>query len=290
VLVDFPDKKMGNGKAQYFDNLFFGPSGSVDEYYREVSSGKVSFSGEVIGPFTLPRKMTEYANGDSGTTEAEPNSQTMARDTVKAVKAANYDLSPYDNNGNGLVDAFVIVHAGSGAEIGGDKNKLWSLQWFIDRDPISVSSTVGVYSFLSIPEDALLGVTVHEIGHLVFSWPDLYDGDTVPTQGLGPWCLMAGGSWLGTPAGSKPCHPSAWCKATQGWVSVISHSENGTLRLPDVKDSREVHRLWTNGDMTSPEYFLLENRQKKKFDAQLPGSGLFSRQYLIQCFVLKNIC
>ena len=273
VLVDFPDKKMADGKVKYFNDLFFGPTKSVNEFYHEASGGAVSFSGEVIGPFTLPRKMTEYANGESGIGDAEPNSQTMAKDTIEAIRG-NHDLSSYDNNGNGLVDAFVVVHAGSGAEMDRDKNKIWSIQYYVDTEPIKVGD-VGIYGFLTIPEDALLGVTVHELGHLVFSWPDLYDGDS-SSAGLGSWCLMAGGSWLTTgtdPRGSKPCHPSAWCKSTQGWVDVVTEKTNRSIKLADVKESRTVHRLWTNG-AGGHEYFLIENRQKQKYDAALPGSGL----------------
>ncbi|KAK0712043.1 immune inhibitor A peptidase M6-domain-containing protein [Lasiosphaeris hirsuta] len=275
VLVDFPDKKMGSDRVDSFNHRFFGPKGNVHEYYHEVSNGKVSFTGDVIGPFTLPKKLTQYANKKSGMGKSEPNVRTMARDTVNAIKTT-HDLASYDNNGNGLVDAFVIVHAGWGAEEGGPnmKNGMWSLQWYIDEEPILVGGA-GVFAFTTIPENALLGVCVHEVGHLVFSWPDLYDGDPIATEGLGPWCLMAGGSWLGSPPVSKPCHPSAWCKASQGWVQVINHIKNATIKLLEVKDSHQVHRLWTNGEKTSAEYFLLENRQKKQYDANLPESGLF---------------
>lgn len=264
---------MAPGRVKYFNDLFFGPTKSVNEYYHEASSGAVSFSGEVIGPFTLPLKMTEYANGASGIGSAKPNSQTMARDTIEAIRA-KHDLSSYDNNGNGLVDAFVVVHAGSGAEMDRDKNKIWSIQYYVDTVPVKVGK-VSIYGFLTIPEDAYLGVTVHELGHLVFSWPDLYDGDS-SSAGLGSWCLMAGGSWLTTgtdPRGSKPCHPSAWCKSTQGWVNVVTEKNNRSIKLADVKESRTVHRLWTNGTGGN-EYFLIENRQKAKYDAGLPGSGL----------------
>ena len=44
-----------------------------------------------------------------------PNAQTMARDAAVAANA-DVDFDPYDNDGNGFVDAFVVVHAGPGAE------------------------------------------------------------------------------------------------------------------------------------------------------------------------------
>jgi immune inhibitor A len=47
----------------------------------------------------------------------------------------------------------------------------------------------------------------------------------------------------------------------------------GPLSIPDVKTSRNVHRLWKDGTGGS-EYFLLENRQRTGYDSDLPGDGL----------------
>jgi immune inhibitor A len=45
------------------------------------------------------------------------------------------------------------------------------------------------------------------------------------------------------------------------------------VTVTDVKTSRQVYRLWKDGASGS-EYFLLENRQRTGYDAQLPGDGL----------------
>jgi hypothetical protein len=70
-----------------------------------------------------------------------------------------------------------------------------------------------------------------------------------------------------------PCHPSAWCKANQGWATVENITQNRLLRLDDVKNSHTVYRLWREG-VSSTEYFLIENRQRDGFDTSLPGDGL----------------
>ena len=67
-------------------------------------------------------------------------------------------------------------------------------------------------------------------------------------------------------------HPSAWCKANQGWVSVDNRTANGTVSIPDVKMSHVVYRLWKDG-APGNEYFLVENRQQTGFDASLPDRG-----------------
>ena len=82
---------------------------------------------------------------------------------------------------------------------------------------------------------------------------------------------MGGGSWNGT--GNTPAHPSAWCKANQGWVSVVNRTTNGIVTIGDVKTTKKVYRLWKDG-AAGKEYFLVENRQRKLYDQKLPGDGL----------------
>ncbi len=64
------------------------------------------------------------------------------------------------------------------------------------------------------------------------------------------------------------------CKSNQGWVETVVETSNHQITLRDVKDGHKVHRLWTNGDPDSQEYFLVENRQTVKSDEFLPGRGL----------------
>lgn len=281
VLVDFPDQRMSRSAAQRFKKLFFSygtiPTGSVTEYFSEVSNKNISLNGEVVGPFGMPQTLREYANRNNGTSSMPPNARTLAADALDAAKS-KMDFKPYDNDGNGYVDAFIVVHAGRGAEVTGNRNDIWSLKWVL---PSVVSANgVNIYGFLTIPEDAYIGVCAHELGHLLFGWPDLYDIDQ-SSQGIGNWCLMAGGSWGGSPPGVQPCHPSAWCKVLQQWVKVHTPSTAQSITLRDVATSHEVYRLWTGGSTTSKEYFLLENRAFTGFDRSLPGFGLIS-MYFIQ--------
>ena len=290
-LVEFQDKSFPAGIKGHFQDLFFStgkvPTGSVTEYYTDVSGAKISITGKVEGPFKLPKTLTYYANGGSGIKGKaleEPNIRTMANHTVDALAAEGFNISPYDNAGraDGFIDALIIVHAGSGAEESGSLNDLWSCKWVLPAE-----RTIGatkVYPFLTIPEDAKLGVCAHEIGHLIFGWPDLYD-ISYKTDGIGNWCLMAGGSWGG--GGNTPAHPSAWCKNDQEWVTKEDDKANGAVYLNDVKASVKnttdakklgsVYKLGPNGSTTGKEYFLLENRTRAGFDASLPGNGLLSK-------------
>lgn len=137
VLVDFQDKKMGAGAKQRFQDLFFSKgkirTGSVTEYYQEVSHNKISLTGEVVGPFTLSENMAYYANGQTGQSSTEPNSRTMANEALTAADGS-INFKPYDNDENGYVDAFVVVHAGTGAEMTGNPNDIWSVKWVLPQE------------------------------------------------------------------------------------------------------------------------------------------------------------
>ncbi|GAA3015072.1 hypothetical protein GCM10020229_27820 [Kitasatospora albolonga] len=272
VLADFSDKHMTADQA-HFEKLFFSlgelPHGSVREYYREVTHGLVDIVGEVVGPLRLPQTLAWYANGNFGIGRptGEPRAHLMARDALLAADPT-VDFTPYDNDGNGFVDAFIVVHAGSGGEATGAPGDIWSHKWTLP-DVQNVDGTK-VFAYLTIPEDAKIGVCAHELGHLLFGFPDLYDTDGT-SEGVGNWCLMGGGSWGG--GGDVPTHPSAWCKVNQGWASATVVTSGGPVTFEDVKSSHTVHRLWKDG-AGGNEYFLVENRQQSGYDVSLPGAGL----------------
>jgi immune inhibitor A len=67
VLVEFQDVKLPPGTIQRTRDLWFSnnktiPTGSVTEYFSEVSNNAISLAGDVVGPFTLKKNMAYYAN------------------------------------------------------------------------------------------------------------------------------------------------------------------------------------------------------------------------------------
>jgi hypothetical protein len=89
-------------------------------------------------------------------------------------------------------------------------------------------------------------------------------------EGVGVWCAMS----QQRPNG-QPQHFSAWSKEQLGWVSptVIDPRVKQKIVLPPIEDDPgNCVKVIVRPD--GSEYLLLENRQRKGFDASLPADGL----------------
>lgn len=284
LLVDFPDRPGVRPVQQYEDMLFSNatyPTGSMRDYYKEVSLGKVDVDGSVHGWLRLPNPYSYYTNDESGTGDHSypHNAQRMAEDAVNAAlqQGITFDKN-LDKLNQGIVTALFIVHAGRGAEglhpsVAG--KDIWSHKWNL-RHPVDVGHGLAASIYLTVPQDCKVGVCAHELGHLAFQWQDFYDpnyaDDGKAWDGAGVWDLMAGGSWNGD--GARPAHPAALHKIQHRWVPVTTVKKSRTLTLkPYNPKSGRVYKL-VSPSYEATQYLLLENRQKTGFDFTLPGQGL----------------
>ncbi|GGZ73917.1 M6 family metalloprotease domain-containing protein [Algibacter mikhailovii] len=277
LLVDFSDKSAVKNQA-HFNNLLFSQNtystGSMRDFYKEASYGKLDVTGAVKGQngvtpgwFRAPRAKSYYTNNDFGHGSYPRNAQKLVEDVID-LAAPHVNFSPYDNDGDGFVEALIVICAGSGGEATGNKSDFWSHKWGIS--PKTVNG-VKINKYFMAPEDGRVGVMAHELGHLLCGLPDLYDTD-YSSKGTGKWDLMAGGSWNN--GGHTPAHPSAWCKVKCGWVTpttVFNDTKNITLKPYHV--NQDIIKL-PIGNANSKEYFLLSNRQKHGFDKNIPGEGM----------------
>jgi immune inhibitor A len=289
LLVDFPDLPGVLPKEHYEDLLFSQgtyPTGSMADYYYEVSKEKVSIKGSVHGWFRLPKSYIYYTNGFSGLTDQfnreyyPRDARRLAEDAVIAALEHGVNFLPsLDAFSNGTVTSLFIVHAGRGAE----KllpplrdNHIWSHKWNM-KQPQRVATDLWAVTYLMVPQEALLGVCAHELGHLAFQWQDFYDPNYAEDgdhwDGNGIWDLMASGSYAGDEV--RPIHPACLHKSQHGWVEIeeISSSRRNIILKPISDPAGKMIKV-RSSRYQSDQFLLLENRAKQYFDSALPGEGL----------------
>lgn len=292
LLVDFEDSK-GTQPPKYYERMLFSENilstGSMNDFYNEVSGGNLRVKGSVHGWLRLPQTYRYYTNKESGMNwNSYPrNAVRMAEDAVQeAIKRGVQFDSSLDKLGNGSITALFLIHAGQGAEVlskAQGRNHIWSHKWGLRR-PITVSDNLNASTYLTVPQDCLVGVCAHELGHLAMGWDDFYDPDYDQNgfwHGAGNWDLMASGSYGG--GGVRPVHPMGLHKVQHGWVksgtidvSELQGAVPHTLApfsINSIKDSYQVLKL-TSPAYTDTQCLILECRKRAGFDSSLPGEGL----------------
>ncbi len=281
--------------AAFSDHLFLddgvfqvNAKNSVREYLREVSYGALDFRGdpnfddvvESVRNWQILSHSQSYYNTTDHYAE-------LAADAITAHNDAGVDFSRFDGDGDGYVDALIVVHSGYGVEDTGDAAHLPS-HYAAFSPPIAVDGVL-ISDYVLVPElrsyksspDGLseTGVWIHELGHL-FGLPELYD-TTFQSFGIGSFGVMGYGLWgvqldwsnplLARPA-NRPSHPSAWSKMMLGWLTPVPIWAD-VNDYPLLRVEKTGVALQIFADSSGREYFLVESRQSYNFDAYWPGGG-----------------
>ncbi len=255
-----------------------GGIGGMSKYYKDVSYNTVSIQADYKDWITAaqPSSYYAYSNADFWT-----HVQELVSQCVDAAEANGVDFSLYDNDLDGTVDGLFIVHSGKGAEEGSQTQYIWSHSGGLDPSYSRAYDGKTINTYIIMPEmygsnHVDIGVFCHEYGHML-GLPDLYDTDGASngsSQGVGNWCLMAGGSWGGngyTP--ERPSHMSAYCKELLGYTNPTVVASSQALSIPRAETNSFSYKIWMDNNK-SDEYMLVENRQQTGFDLNLPASGL----------------
>jgi len=282
LLVDFSDRTASaTWTRQHYADMLFSEyptyaTGSMRDYYQEVSYGLLDVEGEVAngsggavtGWFRAPQTHVYYCNGVRGLGSYPQNAQKLVEDVV-ALAGPVVDFAPYASGGAGtMVDLLFVVHAGTSYQQSGLNTDLSTHKW----QTISPVWVDGVYcsTYALEAEDDPIGGFAHEAGH-VLGAPDLYDYDSgyinkwddddYPVR---EWCLMASGSWGGPAAasGTVPSHFCGYIKNLFGWLpstQLTTADDNLTITVDALETTNGATSLY-RVDLDAVEYLLLENR------------------------------
>lgn len=231
--------------------------GSMRDYYREVSYGKLTLQGQFLGWVKVSKKRQDYSTGSSSS-PAERRALLVEALDLYAAKHGKEALQNYDG--------ICFLYAG-----GRVQTSRGGLYW---PHRANVSWQGRSFPYFIVPEGGNrmtdISVCCHEFGHLL-GLPDLYARPEQPgSEGVWQWCVMS--NQLG---GGRPQHPSAWCKEQLGWIepAVLDPRIPQKLILrPIWNDPTQCYKVMVRSDGT--EYFLLEYRTRNGWDAGLPAEGL----------------
>ena len=263
LLVDFSDKPAPvtvSEVEEWLNKEGFnrdGCNGSVRDYYLDVSNGQLDLTNEVYGWYRAkhPKSWYEGLQGYSG-------SDSLMKE-VFAYFDSQVDFSRYDNDKDGTTEAINIVYAGPGQTWG---QGLWPHSgWSSEkRDGVRLTH----HQMTDMPGKFSIYVFVHESGHMIFGWPDLY--------WYGDYCTM------GNRANDlNPVAINDFYRADQGWipfVDITSDDVNNVTSLEITKPGEFCYR-YKNPARPNQEGLVWSYVRNTGRDKVLAGSGLLMQHY-----------
>ncbi len=301
ILVQFPNQKFETGH----DNAYYkmvanekglthedGYVGSVTDYFLSQSNGKFELDFDIAGPYTLSHTSSYYGKNDGANIDTKVG--YMIQEGCDAAVEDGFNFNDYDWDGDGYADQVFVLYAGLGEASGGDAKTVWPHEYQIRYTCVGkvlnytaegkgkvdtyacanemervISEYTGQYT--NETKLAGIGTICHEFSHCL-GFADMYDTTSNGSNyGMGFYDVMSAGSYNG--GGFTPCNYTAYERIYAGWTEPIVLDEPATIKA--MKSSEDYGRPFIlYNDKHPDEFYTLENRQKKGWDAELYGSGL----------------
>lgn len=297
ILVEYPEtEQRPQGRRfslpdprQHFDDLLNKPgydtdgaTGSVYDYFLDSSSGVLELTFDVFGPVTLEHDLSYYTALTNG---ENLSAWHMAEEACRLLDG-QIDFTEYDRDRNGVIDNVYIFYAGEGGatsatpedciwQHAADIERITGKQFLFDGVRLNHYACSNEYRLVRntstgemVRQAEGIGTVCHEFSH-VLGLPDFYDTGTGGVYTPGLWALMDTGCHLND--SRTPPYYTAIERYLMGWIDpVVIGKQPQSLSLRDISNN-EAYRIDTH---LENEYFLLENRQLKGWDAFLPGHGM----------------
>jgi len=289
IAISFNDVQI-DGSREFWVNKVYQ---TTAQYFADVSRGQFEY---------IPANETnDVANDGLIKVTLNRDHPDLGRNSDKevllqALEQADtaIDFSQYDADGNGVITTqelnILFIFAGwetaisgefQGPDVWAHVSSLFSTQVF---DGITFSGRYARVGERHIDRLATFGIIAHELGHLSFNWPDLYDRTNNQNDGsnaLGDWCLMASGSWNrndGEFSGATPALPNPILRHMSGWEPTRMTA--GEHVLSPTLEGGQAIKIDTNDP---GHYVFLESKKVAGFDAATPLSepGMLIWKYRI---------
>jgi len=243
---------------------------SATNWYLEQSEGVYDLEGDIYPSWIQLDHSVAYYGWDGDEVDPEGRGYPcdgnpsgygfeFVIDIAAELNAQNpgFDWSQYDVSGpgdegppDGIVDHLMVIHAGVDNSAGGGtygNYQLWAHSWdvYCDKndgngltlgcqvqgeDTPETSDDIYISNYTHIPEDADIGVVVHEYGHDI-GLPDYYDQTGATSNSTAHWIVMSGGSWSGELGGSHPTPFNPWARYFFGWEDPTRVPYTDTVQI-----------------------------------------------------------
>ncbi len=270
LLLSFPDYPASQS-VDSIDGKIFGdgagewPRESLRNYYRRASYNMLEIQGATLGWY-----QPAYARASMAQTSTAR--ENLIKEALAYFDSQGHDFSQYDNDGNGVLDYFIVIWTGPD---NGWANFWWGYQTsFNDQnfrlDGRSLYRTRYSWQWESRPYPGTFRpyVVIHETGHAL-GLPDYYDYDAT----VGPRGGVGGLDMMDANQGDHNC----FSKMLLDWISpqVFNYgSRVFTLGASALSQEALIVMPEFSSDSPFDEFYIVQNRFRLENDFGLPGDGL----------------
>ena len=234
VLVSFNDISISSDLEMWRQRIFTDQY-SVRQYFLQNSNQQYDMQPAIgDGLVSVSLDMNHPNFGSNYLYSSRLASQILTQ------LGKQINLHQFDKNQNGILEtrelALVFVLAGYEQSFGGDNANTPNI-WAHQSNTNIASQTIKADKYVLFGEyhgqkQASIGLICHELGHLLFNLPDLYDRDG-SSAGAGHWGVMSFGTWntSGDQLGDRPANMLAWSRQRVGFTTIKEASNDMLLSL-----------------------------------------------------------
>ena len=261
IPVDFIDYPISN---KVYENINVDYQ-SVSSYYYNSSYGKLNMTFDILPWFRASKSSSHYASltqdNQSKYYGEAPGASSIIHEAL-SVAAKTYDLSKYDSNNDGCIDALYIIY--NHPIMHNDTSFWWAFQYFTFEDYkfdglYSYNYVFSSFDFLFEDQKNNNPRTlIHETGHM-FGLEDYYDYDTNKGYNKGS---LGGFDIMDCTIGQH----NSFSKISLGWIDKVllvklDENESIDITINDISSSGNVIMVCDEYDANKgmyQSYFLFE--------------------------------
>jgi M6 family metalloprotease-like protein len=278
VIIQFPDQAGTISKTQvesFLNDLTytgFGNAQSVRGYFRQVSGNKLDYQNTVTRYYTAKRNKSYYTDNSLS---SSVRSQELISEALNWLEyTEGFDFSTLTTNSSKQILGLNFFYAGE-ADSAWSKG-LWPHMGGLSPRFCADGVCTSRYQITNMGTNMAIGTFVHESGHLLLGWPDLYDYDSSSEGSVASFCVMGYGA-IGAQNKFKPTPPVGVFRHLAGWDTVTElnpalNSQAPTGQLSHTSGARQLYR-WGNPANTKEAFYIEAIHQSGQNQYQ-PDQGL----------------